>query len=77
VNDYVGVALILRNVWVWIHFRFFTKGKYNAEPEIMLEMLRFREMLYWISDVIGEALGIDKSLGLDVQTYQRLVAKHR
>jgi len=74
---FVGIALILRNVWVWLHFRYFTKGKYSAEPEVALECLRFREMLYWIAYVIGIALGIDKSEGLDVLTYQRLMAKHR
>jgi len=74
---FVGIALILRNVWVWLHFRYFTKGKYSAEPEVALECLRFKEMLYWIAYVIGVALGIDKSEGLDVLTYERLMAKHR
>ena len=73
---FVGIALILRNVWVWLHFRYFTKGKYSAEPEVALECLRFREMLSWIEYIIGKALGIDKSLGLDVQTYQRFMAKY-
>src|SRR5208337_3971560 len=30
---FVGIALVLRNVWVWIHFRF-AKGKYSDEPQL-------------------------------------------
>ena len=70
---FVGIALVLRNVWVWIHFRF-AKRKYSAEPQLFLELLRFKEMLYWITQVIEHALGADKTLGLDHQTYERLTA---
>jgi putative transposase len=72
---FVGIALVLRNVWVWIHFRF-AKGKYSAEPQLFLELLRFKEMLYWITQVIEHALGADKTLRLDLQTYQRLMANY-
>lgn len=72
---FVGIALVLRNVWVWIHFRF-AKGKYSAEPQLFLELLRFNEMLYWIVQVIEHALGADKHLGLDHQTYERLMANY-
>jgi putative transposase len=72
---FVGIALVLRNVWVWIHFRF-AKAKYSAEPQLFLELLRFQEMLYWITQVIEHALGADKTLGLDYQTYQRLMANY-
>jgi len=72
---FVGIALVLRNVWVWIHFRF-AKGKYSSEPQLFLELLRFKEMLYWIIQVIENALGADKTLGLDRQTYERLMANY-
>jgi len=32
--------------------------------------------LYWITQVIEHALGADKTLGLDYQTYQRLMANY-
>jgi putative transposase len=70
---FVGIALVLRNVWVWIHFRF-AKGKYNKEPELFLELLRFSEMLLWITQIIQRALGADKTKGLDFETYQRVTA---
>ena len=70
---FVGIALVLRNVWVWIHFRF-AKGKFSEEPQLFLELLRFQEMLLWITQIVQHALGADKTLGLDRQTYERLTA---
>ncbi len=58
---FVGIALVLRNVWVWIHFRF-AKRKYSAEPQLFLELLRFQEMLLWIAQIVQQALGADKTL---------------
>jgi len=72
---FVGIALVLRNVWVWIHF-LLAKGKYSDEPQVFLELLRFKEMLYWITQVVEHALGADKTSGLDHQTYERLTAIH-
>jgi hypothetical protein len=73
---FVGIALVLRNVWVWLHFRL-AKGKQNDEPELFLELLRFREMLLWITEVVQKALGADKTVGIDRQTYERLTARRR
>ena len=73
---FVGIALVLRNVWVWIHFRF-AKGKYSAEPQLFLELLRFQEMLLWITQMIQKTLGADKTLGLDHETYERLMARYQ
>jgi putative transposase len=70
---FVAIALVLRNVWVWIHFRF-AKGKFSDEPQLFLELLRFQEMLLWIAQVVQKALGAEKTLGLDRQTYERLTA---
>ncbi len=41
---FIGIALVLRNVWVWLHFKL-AKGKWSEEPELFLKLLRFREML--------------------------------
>jgi len=70
---YVGIALILRNVWVWIHFRF-AKNKYSEEPQVFLQLLRFRELLLWVTQVVQQALGAHKTKGLDLETYARLTA---
>lgn len=73
---FVGIALVLRNVWVWIHFRF-AKRKYSVEPQLFLELLRFQEMLLWIAQVVQQTLGADKTLGLDRHTYERLTSHCR
>ena len=71
---FVGIALVLRNVWVWIHFRF-AKEKHTEEPQLFLELLRFKEMLLWITQVVQHILGSDKTKGLDYQTYERLTSQ--
>lgn len=67
---FIGIALVLRNVWVWIHFKL-AKGKWDIQPQLFLELLRFREMLHWISQIVERLLGADETQGIDWQTYQR------
>lgn len=71
---FVAIALVLRNVWVWIHFRL-AKNKHAEEPRLFLEILRFEEMLLWITEVIQQALGAHKTKGVDYHTYQRLTSR--
>jgi putative transposase len=68
---FVGIALVLRNVWVWLHFKL-AKNKSSDEPQLFLELLRFREMLLWIGQVVGRILGADQHQGIDRETYQRI-----
>jgi len=69
---FVGIALILRNVWVWLHFKLAIK-KWSAEPELFLELLRFNELLLWITQVVQRLLGADQCQGIKRQDYERLV----
>lgn len=69
---YIAIALVLRNVWVWIHFQF-AKHKNRDEPEVYLELLRFSEMLLWITQIVQAYLGADKTEGLDRKTYERVM----
>jgi len=41
---------------------------------LFLELLRFQEMLLWITQTVQQALGADKTLGIDYETYKRLTA---
>lgn len=72
---FVGIALVLRNVWVWLHFTL-AKGKWNDEPQLFLELLRFNEMLLWITQVVQRLLRADQNPGIDRETYQRLTATY-
>ena len=49
---------------------------YHGQPQLFLELLRFREMLLWIGQVVGRMLAADKIQGIDRETYQR-VTKNR
>jgi hypothetical protein len=70
---FVGIALVLRNVWVWLHFTL-AKGKWNEEPRLFLGLLRFKEMLLWITQVVQRLLHADQIPGIDRETYERLTA---
>lgn len=72
---FVGIALVLRNVWVWLHFRF-AKRKWSGEPELFLELLRFKEMLLWITQIVQRLLRADQKQGIDIETYLRITALH-
>lgn len=47
---FFALALILRNVWVWLHYFVFADVRGEA-PSLRLELLRFRRMLAWIASV--------------------------
>lgn len=49
---FVLVALVLRNVWVWLHYTYFAEGKYTREPTLHLERLRLQRLLNWIANVL-------------------------
>ena len=72
---YVGIALVLRNIWVWLHFKL-AKGKWSEEPQLFLELLRFREMLRWIDQVIGKILHADEKQGIEYEEYWRLTENY-
>ena len=71
---FAAIALVLRNVWVWVHFRL-AKGKYSEEPQLFLGLLRSNEMLLWITQVIQHILGAEKTKGLDYHTYERFTSR--
>jgi putative transposase len=52
---FVLVALVLRNVWVWLHFTYFAE-RGGPERTLHLERLRFRRMLNWIAQVVVKEL---------------------
>jgi hypothetical protein len=54
---YVGVALLLRNVWVWLHYQVLAEGRRGGR-KIDLGKLRFRQMLLWLQHAAEDRLGI-------------------
>jgi Transposase DDE domain len=53
---YVGLALLLRNEWVWLHFEVLSSPRRGGRS-INLERLRLRAMLHWLLQVIEETYG--------------------
>jgi IS4 transposase len=45
---FVAVALLLRNLWVWIHETLLAVGRGDSQT-IRLERLRFKQLLDWIA----------------------------
>jgi hypothetical protein len=68
---FVGIALVLRNGWGRRHVQL-AQGKWTAEPQLYLQVLRFNEMLLWITQVVQRLLRADQQQGIDRQTYERL-----
>jgi hypothetical protein len=58
---FVAVALILRNLWVWIHLTHLAEGD-RGNPTMHLERLRFKRMLSWIIHTVANLLHDDSEL---------------
>lgn len=54
---YVGLALLLRNVWVWLHWEVLSIPRRGGRV-LDLNQLVFREMLYWLQQVAEEQFGV-------------------
>ena len=54
---YVGVALVLRNVWVWLHWEVLAERR-RGHRRIHLRRMTFRQMLLWMQHCIEQWLGI-------------------
>jgi hypothetical protein len=62
---YVGIALILRNVWVWLHQVVLARPR-RGSREIRLDLLRFRRMLQWLAHVVEQRLGVRDSVTIQL-----------
>jgi hypothetical protein len=62
---FVFVALVLRNVWVWLHWTYFVER--GPDPTPHLERLRFRRMLNWIATTIASLLHDGSSYQVDLE----------
>jgi putative transposase len=58
---YVGVALILRNVWVWLHWEILYHPRRGGR-RIDLAQLTFRGMLRWLQHQVEQWLGLHEEI---------------
>src|SRR3954470_248237 len=54
---YVGVALVLRNLWVWLHYTLLALPRRGGRV-ILLERLRWETLLLWLLHVAEEVFGV-------------------
>lgn len=52
---FVAVALILRNLWVWLHAEHLAIGR-GENARLRLELLRFKRLLDWIAQAVTAQL---------------------
>lgn len=54
---YVGIALVLRNLWVWLHYQVLSRPRRGGR-QILLERLRLGTLLLWLQHVVEDRLGV-------------------
>jgi Transposase DDE domain len=57
---YVAIALLLRNLWVWLHLAVLSRPR-RGGAELRLERLRLRTMLLWLFEVAVEMYGLEET----------------
>ena len=61
---FVGIALLLRNVWVWVHWACSASPRRGGR-QLNLEKLRFKTLLMWLTHLAEQTLGIDDSITVE------------
>jgi hypothetical protein len=69
----VGVALVLRNVWVWLHWVVLSAPRRGGR-EVRLGRLRFKALLAWLGDVIEGRFGVNDTTHADRPPSQAFAA---
>src|SRR3954471_2083894 len=54
---YVGIALVLRNLWVWLHYTLLSMPRRGGRV-ILLERLRWETVLLWLLHVVEAEFGV-------------------
>jgi hypothetical protein len=54
---YVGIALVLRNLWVWLHYAILARPRRGGRV-ILLERLRWKTLLLWLLHVVEKTFGV-------------------
>jgi hypothetical protein len=54
---HVGIALVLRNLWVWLHYAVLAMPRRGGRV-LLLERLRWETLLLWLLHVVEETFGV-------------------
>jgi len=58
---FVGIALLLRNLWVWIHWCCLATPRRGGR-KLNLDKLRFRTLLMWLTHLAEQLFGINDAV---------------
>lgn len=64
---FIAVALILRNLWIWIHENYLAEGGDDSKTH-RLERLRFKRLLDWIAQAVAILMHDGSMPSVDFQT---------
>ena len=54
---YAGIALVLRNLWVWLHYAVLPRPRRGGR-EVVLGRLRWETLLLWLLHVAEALFGV-------------------
>lgn len=69
----VAIALIIRNVWVWLHWECLSSPR-RGRRRLCLERLRFKALLAWLEHVAEQLLGVTDQTGTERPAQLRVEA---
>jgi len=69
----VGIALVLRNVWVWLHYAVLSTPRRGGR-RLNLDKLTLETMLLWLLHQAEEVLGVDDTVEAERPMFQDLTA---
>src|SRR5262249_24720973 len=61
---FVGIGLVLRNVWVWLHYQVLAKRQRGGRAQSLARM-RFRTLLNWLEHVAAEWFAVHDVIETD------------
>ena len=69
----VGIALVLRNVWVWLHYAVLSTPRRGGR-KLDLDELTLETMLLWLLHQAEEVLGVDDTVEAERPMFKDLTA---
>lgn len=58
---FIGIALLLRNLWVWVHWHYLASPRRGGR-KLNLYKLRFKTLLTWLTHFAENTFGIDDAV---------------
>ena len=74
---YVGIALLLRNVWVWLHLHILADRHRNGRLILKLELLRLTTMTLSLQRAAEHMLGCQEDPELETLVWKPLIIQDR